>query len=102
MIPETGIDCVEKIELGKMGQSILIQAEDRTNPVLLFVHGGPCMPVPGVVSRGQDYAICTMTKELVKHFVLVFWDQRGSANHLIRLSQLNQLGLSNLSVTVLN
>jgi pimeloyl-ACP methyl ester carboxylesterase len=47
-------------------------------PVLLFVHGGPCMPVPGVVSRGQDYAVATMTKELVKHFVVVFWDQRGA------------------------
>lgn len=77
-ISESGIDSVEKVSLGGVDQSILIQAENPENPVLLFVHGGPCMPVPGVVSRGQDYAIATSTKELVKHFVLVFWDQRGA------------------------
>lgn len=78
VIGDSGIDCVEKVTLGKVQQSILIQAEDSSNPVLLFVHGGPCIPVPGVVSRGQDYAIATTTKELLKHFVVVFWDQRGS------------------------
>jgi pimeloyl-ACP methyl ester carboxylesterase len=78
VIPATGLDVVEVITLGGVDQSILIQAEDVTKPVLLFVHGGPCMPVPGVVSRGQDFAVSTMTKELVKHFVVVFWDQRGA------------------------
>lgn len=78
VVPATGLDCVEVVMLGGVDQSILIQAEDVTKPVLLFVHGGPCMPVPGVVSRGQDYAVSTMTKELVKHFVVVFWDQRGA------------------------
>jgi pimeloyl-ACP methyl ester carboxylesterase len=78
VISATGLDVVEVITLGGVDQSILIQAEDVTKPVLLFVHGGPCMPVPGVVSRGQDYAVSTMTKELVKHFVVVFWDQRGA------------------------
>ncbi|WP_153125073.1 hypothetical protein [Peribacillus tepidiphilus] len=77
-IADTGIDRVEMVTLGGLNQSILIQAEDPTKPVLLFVHGGPCMPVPGVVSRGQDYAVATTTKELVKHFVVVFWDQRGA------------------------
>jgi len=36
------------------------------------------MPMPGVSSRGQDYTIVTNTAELVKRFVLVFWDQRGT------------------------
>ncbi|MFK4997463.1 alpha/beta fold hydrolase [Bacillus sp. N9] len=36
------------------------------------------MPIPGVVLRGQDYGIAITTKNLVKHFVLVFWDQRGA------------------------
>ncbi|KIL37284.1 hypothetical protein SD71_00855 [Cohnella kolymensis] len=77
-IPAGGIDSVEKITLGGVEQTVLIQAEVPTNPVLLFVHGGPCMPVPGVVSRGQDYAVSIATKELVKHFVVVFYDQRGA------------------------
>lgn len=77
-IPAGGIDSLEKVMLGGAEQTILIQAENPSNPVLLFVHGGPCMPVPGVVSRGQDYAVATATKELVKHYVVVFWDQRGA------------------------
>lgn len=77
-IAPSGIDSIEKIKLGGVDQTVLIQADNSTNPVLLFVHGGPCMPVPGIVSRGQDYAVSTMTKELVKHFVVVFYDQRGA------------------------
>jgi pimeloyl-ACP methyl ester carboxylesterase len=77
-ISSSGLDLVEVVRLGGVDQSILIQAEDVTKPVLLFVHGGPCMPVPGVVSRGQDYMVSTTTKELVKHYVVVFWDQRGA------------------------
>ncbi|MDR6123174.1 pimeloyl-ACP methyl ester carboxylesterase [Bacillus sp. SLBN-46] len=77
-IATSGMDSVEKIRLGGVEQTVLIQAENPTKPVLLFIHGGPCMPVPGVVSRGQDYAVSTTTKELVKHFVVVFYDQRGA------------------------
>lgn len=77
-ISESGTDTVEQVLLGGVNQSILIQAENLDNPVLLFVHGGPCMPVPGVVSRGQDYAIAISTSELIKHFVVVFWDQRAA------------------------
>ena len=34
------------------------------------------MPLPGVSSRGKNYTVATNTKELVKHFTVVFWDQR--------------------------
>ncbi|MCM3115605.1 alpha/beta hydrolase [Neobacillus sp. MER 74] len=77
-IADEGIDLVDKINLGGVEHSVLIQGNDGTKPLLLFLHGGPCMPVPGVVSRGQDYAVSISTKELVKHFVVVFWDQRGA------------------------
>jgi pimeloyl-ACP methyl ester carboxylesterase len=78
VISKTGICSVERILLGGIEQSILIQAEDTTKPLLLFLHGGPSMPVPGVSNRGVDYSVATNTKELVKNFVLVFWDQRGT------------------------
>jgi pimeloyl-ACP methyl ester carboxylesterase len=45
---------------------------------MLFIHGGPSMPVPGVSCRGVDYVLITTTKELVKHFTIVYWDQRGT------------------------
>lgn len=36
------------------------------------------MPLPGVSAKGQDYTIVMNTRQLVKHFVVVFWDQRGT------------------------
>ncbi|MDQ0897578.1 MULTISPECIES: alpha/beta fold hydrolase [unclassified Paenibacillus] len=77
-ISRQGISAVEKITIGSVKQSILIQTEKPGSPVLLFIHGGPSMPVPGVSSRGSDYALVMTTKELVKHFTVVFWDQRGT------------------------
>jgi pimeloyl-ACP methyl ester carboxylesterase len=77
-IPEGGIDQIEPIKIGGIQQSILIQSYSPKNPVLLFLHGGPSMPLPGVSSRGKNYTVATNTKELVKHFTVVFWDQRGT------------------------
>ncbi|WP_226679198.1 alpha/beta fold hydrolase [Mesobacillus jeotgali] len=77
-IPEDGIDRIETITIGGIQQSILIQSHSPKNPVLLFLHGGPSMPLPGVSSRGKNYTVATNTKELVKHFTVVFWDQRGT------------------------
>ncbi|WP_274365578.1 alpha/beta hydrolase [Paenibacillus thermotolerans] len=77
-ISKPGLSEVVTIQAGGIKQSILIQSENPGNPVLLFIHGGPSMPVPGVSSRGSDYALVMTTKQLVKHFTLVFWDQRGT------------------------
>ncbi|WP_240795563.1 alpha/beta fold hydrolase [Aquibacillus halophilus] len=75
---ENGISEINSIKIGGINQSILIQGENLTKPVLLFLHGGPSLPLPGVSSRGSNYTIVTDTKELVKHFIVVFWDQRGT------------------------
>ena len=77
-ISEQGINSIEKIMIGGVQQSILIQTEKPGSPVMLFIHGGPSMPVPGVSNRGTDYALIITTKELIKHFTVVFWDQRGT------------------------
>lgn len=77
-IPEPGIDGIERVHIGGIEQSILIQGENPLNPVLLFVHGGPSMPLPGVSCRAADNALAICTKELVKNYVVVFWDQRGT------------------------
>ncbi|HZG86544.1 alpha/beta hydrolase [Paenibacillus sp.] len=78
VIPPGGISSVETLTIGGCEQTVLIQGVNPANPVLLFLHGGPSMPLPGVSSKGQDYTVATATKELVKHFVVVFWDQRGT------------------------
>ncbi|MBB6452056.1 pimeloyl-ACP methyl ester carboxylesterase [Salirhabdus euzebyi] len=77
-IPEDGMDLVDELVIGGFKQTILIQGEKKENPILLFLHGGPSMPLPGVANRGTDYTVATNIAELVKHFNVVFWDQRGT------------------------
>ena len=69
---------IERVELGGISQYILIQTEKPGSPVLLFLHGGPSMPIPGVSSRNNDYILMTTTQELRKHYTLVYWDQRAT------------------------
>ena len=65
-----GIESLELIELGGVQQWILINGEDRTKPVLLWLHGGPGSPL---MPTAYHY-----DTELIKHFVVVHWDQRGA------------------------
>ncbi|RHW42025.1 alpha/beta hydrolase [Neobacillus notoginsengisoli] len=78
VVSSNGISSFEKIILGGIEQAVLIQSDNIENPVLLVIHGGPSLPLPGVSSRGRDYTIVTNTKELVRHYTVVFWDQRGT------------------------
>jgi len=66
----TSIESLEKITLGDVEQWILIRGEDRSNPVLLWLHGGPGRPTLPLATKHDS--------ELIKHFVVVHWDQRGA------------------------
>jgi len=64
-----GVQEGEFIEIGGIKQWIQIRGEDRNNPVLLFVHGGP---------GGTTLPISSGWRPWEKHFVVVQWDQRGT------------------------
>lgn len=64
-----GIHSIEKVKLGGLDQSIQIRGEDRSKPILLFLHGGPGFP---------QMPFSHLNAELEKHFVVVQWDQRGA------------------------
>lgn len=59
----------EEIPLGGVRQTISLRGENATNPVLLFLHGGPGFP--GMLF-GQVNA------DLERDFTVVHWDQRGA------------------------
>src|SRR5262245_61477908 len=65
-----GIDEGRYVEVGGIEQWITIRGEDRKNPVLLFLHGGP-----GDATNPWGYA---GFRTWLKTFTVVQWDQRGA------------------------
>ncbi|MDR6716424.1 alpha/beta hydrolase [Paenibacillus sp. 2003] len=67
---ENSISMLEQVEINGTGHEVMIRGVDRTNPILIFVHGGPgCSEIPYV----RKYQ-----KELEQYFTVVHYDQRGS------------------------
>ena len=58
------------LPIGDIEQWITIKGEDITNPVILFIHGGP----GSTMSQYKEDIYDSWTKE----FTLVHWDQRGA------------------------
>ena len=56
--------------IGGLRQWLTIRGEDRANPVILFVHGGPASPVTPSLWQFQ--------RPLEEYFTVVDWDQRGA------------------------
>lgn len=64
------ISSLEQIELNGTKQWILIRGRDVSNPILLFLHGGPGMPIM--------YLSHAFQRPLEDNFVVVQWDRRGA------------------------
>ncbi|MBS4215045.1 alpha/beta fold hydrolase [Neobacillus rhizophilus] len=57
------------VKIGGIDQWITIRGENRNNPVLLLIHGGPA----------STYSIFSpLLRSWEKHFIVVQWDQRGA------------------------
>jgi pimeloyl-ACP methyl ester carboxylesterase len=64
-----GIDEIGYVSIGGIDQWVAIQGEDRTNPVILYLHGGP--------GEAQS-PFLDMFKPWLHDFTVVNWDQRGA------------------------
>jgi pimeloyl-ACP methyl ester carboxylesterase len=73
------------VNINGSSQGMFIQSKDETNPVLLFLHGGPGMPEYFLTERYPT--------GLENDFTVVWWDQRGAGLSF-------QAGIPNESMTV--
>jgi pimeloyl-ACP methyl ester carboxylesterase len=71
-----GIDESRYVTIGGIEQYITIRGEDRSNPVILFLHGGP-----GDATNPWGYAAF---RTWLRQFTVVQWDQRGTGRTLGR------------------
>ena len=69
-----GIDESSYVAIGGIEQWITIRGQNRNNPLLLFLHGGP-----GDVTNPWTFALFAPWE---KHFTVVQWDQRGAGRTL--------------------
>lgn len=66
------------VRIGGVDQWVSIRGQDRTNPIILIVHGGPggSMIANGYFLRGWE-----------RDFTVVEWDQRGAGKTFARLGK---------------
>ena len=67
---EKSVSELREVDINGVSLDVMIRGNDKDNPVLIFVHGGPCCSeIPYVRKYQQD---------LEKEFTIVHYDQRGS------------------------
>jgi pimeloyl-ACP methyl ester carboxylesterase len=64
------IASLEKLTIGNSEQWVLIRSENTSNPILLFLHGGPGTSELTLNRKN--------TRALERYFTIVNWDQRGA------------------------
>ena len=72
IVTPDGIERHEKVRIGGIDQWVSIRGNDKRNPILLMVHGGPgwvSMPTSWYFQRGWE-----------EYFTVVQWDQRGAGS----------------------
>ena len=70
IVAPSGIQESYKARIGGIDQWLNVRGQDKANPVILFVHGGPASPLIPTLWQFQ--------RPIEEYFTVVNWDQRGS------------------------
>ncbi len=68
--PPNAVSYLMKLRIGGLDQWVTVRGQDTANPLLLFLHGGPGMPMM--------YLSHTFQRPIEEDFICVQWDQPGA------------------------
>jgi pimeloyl-ACP methyl ester carboxylesterase len=69
-VSSNSVAIIDYIKIGGIEQCVLIRGHNTNNPILLFLHGGPGMPMMYLAHEFQG--------PLEEDFTVVQWDRRGA------------------------
>ena len=70
IVAPNGVQESYKTSIGGIAQWLNVRGQDRGNPIILFVHGGPAAPIAPTMWEFQ--------RPIEEYFTVVHWDQRGA------------------------
>src|SRR4051812_27946463 len=70
IVAPEGIQQTYQLTAGGVDHWVYARGQDRSNPVILFVHGGPASPLSPVTWQFQ--------RPIEEYFTVVTYDQRGA------------------------
>lgn len=70
IVAPTGVQESYKTTIGGIDQWIFVRGQDKANPIILFVHGGPAAPLMPSIWEFQ--------RPIEEYFTVVNYDQRGA------------------------
>lgn len=70
IVAPSGVQESFKTRIGGIDQWINVRGQDQSNPIIVFIHGGPASPLTPTLWQFQ--------RPLEEYFTIVNWDQRGS------------------------
>jgi pimeloyl-ACP methyl ester carboxylesterase len=76
IVAPSGVQQSYQVLIGGVKQWVYVRGQDRANPIILFIHGGPASPMAPVA--------WTFQRPLEEYFTVVQYDQRASGKTYAR------------------
>ncbi|GAF68283.1 unnamed protein product, partial [marine sediment metagenome] len=70
IVAPNGVQETYKTKIGGIDQWLNVRGQDKANPIILFIHGGPASPLMPTIWQFQ--------RPIEEYFTVVNWDQRGA------------------------
>lgn len=82
------INLLDYVVLGEIEQCILVRGKNEQNPIILFLHGGPGLPMMPFHQHFQN--------DIEEKYVVVHWDQRGAGKSYLEDIPIDSMTLSKI------